>query len=82
DPGDYLVICCNFTPVPRLTHRLGVPEHCWYEEISNSDSTYYGGGNMGNGPGLMAEDIPSHGRPHSIHLTLPPLATVILKPRR
>ncbi|MEX2119291.1 MAG: 1,4-alpha-glucan branching protein GlgB [Pirellulales bacterium] len=82
DPRDYLVVCCNFTPVPRLTHRLGVPEHCWYEEISNSDSTYYGGSNMGNGPGLMAEDIPSHGRPHSINLTLPPLATVILKPRR
>jgi 1,4-alpha-glucan branching enzyme len=82
DPADYLVVCSNFTPVPRLAHRLGVPEACWFEEIFNSDSTYYGGSNMGNGPGLMAEPQESHGRPASLPLTLPPLATVVLKPRR
>ena len=26
DPRDFLVVCCNFTPVPRYHHRLGVPE--------------------------------------------------------
>ena len=26
DPGDYLVVACNFTPVPREQYRLGVPE--------------------------------------------------------
>ena len=52
DPSDFLVVACNFTPVPRTTHRLGVPELCWYEEIFNSDSTYYGGSNVGNGPGM------------------------------
>ena len=36
-------------------HRIGVPELCWYEEICNSDSTFYGGSNLGNGPGRMAE---------------------------
>ncbi|HUY34394.1 MAG TPA: 1,4-alpha-glucan branching protein GlgB [Pirellulales bacterium] len=82
NPADYLVVASNFTPVPRLTHRLGVPEHVWFEEILNSDSTYYGGSNLGNGPGVMADERPSHGRPYSIELTLPPLATVILKPRR
>ncbi len=82
DPGNYLVVACNFTPVPREKHRLGVPEVCWYEEISNSDSTYYAGGNLGNGPGVMAVAEGSHGRPASIELVLPPLATVILKPRR
>ena len=35
---------------------MGVPEACWYEEIFNSDSTYYGGSNLGNGPGIMATD--------------------------
>ncbi|GAG47780.1 unnamed protein product, partial [marine sediment metagenome] len=61
---------------------LGVPECCWYEEVFNSDSMYYAGSNMGNGPGLWAEPTGSHGRPASIQLTLPPLAVVVLKPRR
>ena len=82
DPRDFLVVCCNFTPVPRLNYRYGVPELCWYEEIFNSDSMYYGGSNMGNFPGAMAEPQESHGRPQSIVITLPPLATVIFKPRR
>ena len=82
DPGDYLVICNNFTPVPRWKHRLGVPEVAWFEEIFNSDSTYYGGSNMGNGPGLQARPQESHGRPASIEVTLPPLGTVVFKPIR
>jgi 1,4-alpha-glucan branching enzyme len=82
DPNDYLVISCNFTPVPRAGYRLGVPELCWYKEISNSDSTYYGGSNLGNGPGVMATETPAHGRPYSIELTLPPLAVTVFKPQR
>jgi len=82
NPSDFLVVAGNFTPTPRLTHRMGVPELCWYEEVLNSDSTYYGGSNLGNGPGVMAEPIPSHGRPYSIPLVVPPLAVTVLKPRR
>jgi 1,4-alpha-glucan branching enzyme len=82
DPHDFVVACCNFTPVPRQGYRLGVPERCWFEEIFNSDSQYYGGSNLGNGPGVMADDQPHHGRPHSIMLTLPPLAVTLLKPKR
>ncbi len=82
NPQDHVVIACNFTPVPRTMHRLGVPELCWYEEISNSDSTYFGGSNLGNGPGRMAEALPWDGRPFSIPITLPPLGIVMLKPRR
>jgi 1,4-alpha-glucan branching enzyme len=82
DPQDFIVVACNFTPVPRTQHRLGVPELCWYEEISNSDSTYYGGSNLGNGPGMKAEPLPWDGRPYSIPISLPPLSVVMLKPRR
>ena len=49
-----------------MGYRLGVPERCWYEEVFNSDSTFYGGSNLGNGPGLMAERSHGHGRPHSM----------------
>ncbi len=82
DPNDFLLIACNFTPVPRLTHRLGVPEMCWYEEVLNSDSVYYGGSNLGNAMGAMAEELPWDGRPFSIPITLPPLGCVMMKPRR
>ena len=82
DPSDFLIVCCNFTPVARKAHRLGVPECCWYEEISNGDSTYYNGSNVGNALGAMAEEKPSHERPYSIEVTLPPLAVTIFKPRR
>ncbi len=82
DPQDFLVVACNFTPVPRTGHRLGVPELCWYEEILNSDSTYYGGSNLGNGPGMMAEELPWDGRPYSVPIVLPPLGVVALKPKR
>ena len=77
-----MLVGCNFTPVPRHGYRLGVPELCWYEEIFNSDSMYYGGSNVGNGAGVMAEQIPWNGRPYSIRLTLPPLAVTMFKPRR
>ncbi len=82
NPADYLLVVCNFTPVVRQGHRLGVPERCWYEEIFSSDSSFYTGSNVGNYPGVMADEQPSHGRPASISLTLPPLSTVVLKPRR
>ena len=32
DPNDYVIVCCNFTPVPRHSYRIGVPEACWYEK--------------------------------------------------
>ncbi|MEX2113509.1 MAG: 1,4-alpha-glucan branching protein GlgB [Pirellulales bacterium] len=81
-PSDFLLVACNFTPVPRMSHRLGVPELCWYDEVLNSDSVYYGGSNLGNGSGSMAEELPWDGRPFSIPITLPPLGCVIMKPRR
>jgi len=81
-PGDFVVVCNNFTPVPRYKHHVGVPEACWYEEIFNSDSAHYGGSNLGNGPGVEAIPIESHGRPATLEITLPPLGTVVFKPRR
>ena len=82
DPKDFVLVCCNFTPVPRHGYKIGVPEACWYEEVSNSDSAYFGGGNVGNDGGILAEAKESHGRPASMEVTLPPLGTVIFKPKR
>ena len=81
NPEDFVVVVMNFTPVPRHEYRLGVPRGGWYREIFNSDSTYYGGSNVGNGAGVLASDMTSHGRPASVLLTLPPLAAIVLKPQ-
>jgi 1,4-alpha-glucan branching enzyme len=67
---------CNFAPVVRHGYRVGVPAPGVYREILNSDSTLYGGSNQGNAGAVTAQQIPSHGLPHSLSLTLPPLATV------
>ena len=48
----------------------------------NTDSTFYGGSDLGNGGGIQAAATESHGRPASMEVTLPPLATVVFKPRR
>ena len=80
DPADQLIVVSNFTPVVRQGYRLGVPQPGFYRELLNSDSQLYGGSNVGNIAGAVAEPIGHHGRPASMQLTLPPLATIVLKP--
>jgi len=80
DANDYCVVCCNFTPVVRRDYRVGMPQGGSYHEIFNSDSHHYGGGNVGNYPGLDAEPIEAQGRSFSVSMTLPPLGIVVLKP--
>jgi 1,4-alpha-glucan branching enzyme len=81
NPDDFVVVACNFTPIVRPNYRLGVPKAGFYHEIFNSDSSYYAGTNVGNYPGCNAEWHGHHGRPASMYITLPPLATVVLKPQ-
>jgi 1,4-alpha-glucan branching enzyme len=80
NPDDFVVIACNFTPVPRGDYRLGVPRPGYYAEAVNSDADCYGGANIGNAGGVYSEQIPSHGREYSISVQLPPLAAVVFKP--
>ena len=79
DPQDFTVMLANFTPVPREAYTIGVPEGGWYRELLNSDGEMYGGSNVGNSGGVMAEDIPSHGFDHAITVKVPPLGFVMLK---
>lgn len=81
DSSEFLVIACNFTPVPRHNYRIGVPEAGYYEEKLNSDSEWYGGGNVGNNGGCQTDPTPWHGFDHSMNITVPPLGIVILKKR-
>jgi 1,4-alpha-glucan branching enzyme len=80
DSNDFLLCVCNFTPVVREGYRLPVPARGFYREILNTDAAAYGGSNLGNMGGAEAEEAPYLGRPYSLALTLPPLATLFLKP--
>jgi 1,4-alpha-glucan branching enzyme len=82
DKRDHTVFAFNFTPVPRWDYRIGVPELVFYEEAINSDSEAYYGSNLGNAGGVWADDQPWNNMPHSIKITLPPLAMVMFRPKR
>jgi 1,4-alpha-glucan branching enzyme len=76
DPGQTVVVVCNFTPVPRHNHRIGVPQGGYWREILNSDAHLYGGSGQGNLGGVDATPVAWHGHPQSITITLPPLGLV------
>jgi 1,4-alpha-glucan branching enzyme len=80
--GSYVVVVLNFTPMPRHGYRLGVPARTDFHEILNSDSSHYGGSNVGNGGVIKASSVAWMGRPASIVLTLPPLGGIVLAPAR
>lgn len=79
--GRPLLVIGNFTPVVREGYRVGVPQEGRWQEIFNSDAACYGGSNVGNGGGILAEATPAHGEQHSLQLTLPPLGVIILRPQ-
>ena len=79
--GDALIaVVCNFTPTVHRGYRLGVPAAGNWRECLNTDSTHYGGSNVGTPLGLAAsEAVGCHGRALSIVIDLPPLATVMFE---
>jgi len=79
--GSGLVLTvCNFTPVVRQSYRVGVPAPGSYVERINTDSRFYGGGDVGTPLGAaVAQPVAWHQRPYSIELNLPPLATLVFE---
>jgi len=78
--GGIVMIVMNMTPVPHHNYRLGVPQAGMYREIMNTDAAAYGGSNIGNAGGVVAEDKPWMSQPYSVGLTLPPLSCLVLRP--
>ncbi len=77
--GGFVVCLVNMTPVVRHDHRFGMPAAGRYVELLNTDAARYGGSGLHNAT-IEASDTGSHGRPFSITVTLPALATLILAP--
>jgi 1,4-alpha-glucan branching enzyme len=78
----FLLFVCNFTPVPRLNYRVGVPDPGVYREILNGDSELWGGSNLGNGGYVGSQNVSYNGHYHSLSITLPPLAVVVFESPR
>jgi 1,4-alpha-glucan branching enzyme len=78
DGEDFHIVVLNFTPVVRRNYRIGVPRSGVYREAFNSDSRFYGGSDVGNGPGIQSEPVFWMGHGSSLSLTLPPLAALVL----
>jgi 1,4-alpha-glucan branching enzyme len=76
DPDESILAVFNFTAEPRHDFRIGVDSAGFWHELINTDAKVYGGSGLGNQGGVEASAIPSHGRPHSLSLTLPPLAAL------
>jgi 1,4-alpha-glucan branching enzyme len=79
-PEDQLLVICNFTPAVRQNYQIGVPEAQFYTEIFNTDQKQYGGSGQKNADKITLIDKEMHGQTHSVSLTLPPLAVIVLKP--
>ncbi|MDJ0460744.1 1,4-alpha-glucan branching enzyme [Streptomyces sp. H27-C3] len=79
--GTPLLAVSNFSPVVRHEYRIGVPDDvpAW-TEVLNTDAARYGGSDVHRTEPLKPDSVGAHGRPASLQLTLPPLATVWLRP--
>ena len=79
DGHSTILAICNFTPVPRQNYRVGVPTGGVWQECLNSDAPLYGGSGQGNLGSIEAAPVGSHGRYHSLSLTIPPLGVLIFR---
>jgi len=77
--GEFVICVTNFTPVVRHNYQLGVPATGNYREQLNTDDFLYGGSGITNSELLKSSQINAHGRPDSVTLSLPPLATLVLE---
>ncbi|MDD6397698.1 MAG: alpha amylase C-terminal domain-containing protein, partial [Selenomonadaceae bacterium] len=79
DKGNFVIAICNFTPEVRRGARFGVPVHGKYREVFNSDAVEFGGSGVLNEGELVTKAESWQGKPASLVLTVPPLATIYLQ---
>jgi 1,4-alpha-glucan branching enzyme len=74
-----IAIVCNFTPVPRIGYRIGLPVAGRWREIFNSDALDYGGSGLGNLGEIWAGSSSAHGLPASAEIVVPPLSALYFR---
>ena len=76
DARSRCLIVMNFSPNVYYDYRVRVPFAGKWREVLNSDSSHYGGSNVGN----VGEVQAAEGLVPELHLTIPPLAAIFLVP--
>jgi 1,4-alpha-glucan branching enzyme len=76
----HVIVLLNLTPVPREGYRVGVPQNVRYARLLSTDDEDWGGSGYGAFDTVEADASPFHGHSHSIEITLPPLAAIVLAP--
>ena len=72
--GRELIAAVNFSPVGQAEYRFGVPPKKTYREVFTTDLAAYGGtGDWCNEEPIETDGIPSHGKPCSLCVKIPPL---------
>jgi 1,4-alpha-glucan branching enzyme len=79
EDGRPIVCVANLSPVVREGYRVGVPSSGAWTELLNTDDRRFAGSGVVNST-VVADEATWHGRPHSVELTLPPLAVLWLAP--
>ncbi len=82
DRRDHLVCLFNYTPQVFTRYPIGLPENCPYEVVFSSDRREYGGSGAELPDRCPAEDVPHAQAPCRSHVTVPPLAGIVLRPVR
>lgn len=82
DENDFIIVVSNFTPAVYHNYRIGTNIGGIYEEIFNSDNTIYGGSGILNSGELQTKEENSDGKKYTLELTIPPLATIMLRVRK
>ena len=81
DGGDPPLVCvANFSAVPHHDYQLGLPQAGDWSEVLNTDADAYAGSGVGNMGAVRATGGPMNGQPSSASITVPPLATLWLRP--
>jgi len=80
DERDVVACIANFSALPHLKYQIGLPRAGRWRELLNTDAAVYGGSGVGNMGGVEAVPEPSHGRPASAVITVPPLGVLWLAP--
>lgn len=79
DGHNMVMVVGHFTPIERTNYRIGLPRPGFWREVLNTNSSFYGGSNTGNGSGVTTEPRPFDDLDQSAEFTLPPCSTMIFK---